>query len=217
MDNALALKSPLAQNRIDYIVYSQPDKTRELIEAFGFEPPEREEDLAEAVKFLIRKHGLKAVKKLLEFHPDRKALLSLHSRHEDNYCNACSSFSYNPEEGSCSCGHSNYTGDNRAEFLEKLEKKKLSEVETLYQNLLKQSNQHPEDKVLAEELQLVWNRLRGLRETAPKEKKDKPQQAAGFWQGNKVYTIGSLILIAGILVGTSLQLNWKKMFSHASA
>lgn len=213
MPEVPALESPRKKRagKISYIVHQAPREVQQLIEEFGYEAPSRKQELVLGVKSLIRTHGRVAVKKLLKLHPDRGAIKAMELTSEDNYCNACSNFSYNPEAGGCGCGHSNYTGENKGQLLQELSRMKLPEMESYYRNLLGRSNRHPEDKLLAGELQIVWNHLIQKRETAPPGDKGSSKN---IWQSAQIYWIGGLILVAGLVIGSSFK--WTKFFTHAS-
>lgn len=195
-----ALNNP-TPDRIEYIVYSHPDKVESLIEGYGYEAPEDLEELVETMKFLIRKYKKKAVIDLLKIHPDRKALLSLEEPKEDNFCSACANQNYNGEEHSCGCGgHSNYTG-SRTDFIAQLQEMGETELEEHYAKLLDKSNQNPNDKKLSEELQLVWNRFRNIKKTEASEKTERILHPLEF-QRSAFYTLLGVSLVIGVVIGT---------------
>lgn len=69
-------RSPLAQSRIDYIVFGNPRDVKRLVYDYGYEPPKSLPDLSEAVRQLIRQRGKKVVVDLVKLHPDREAFLA---------------------------------------------------------------------------------------------------------------------------------------------
>lgn len=171
-------KKPFAQNKIAYIVYSNPTATAALIEEYGYEAPQDPHQLVDVTKDLVKKKGIGVIKSLLQIHPDKKAILSL-NQVEDSYCG---------------CGQANYTGTDKAEYLESLSKLSLIELEKRYDTLKKKSSETPENATLSEEVQLVWNELR-LRKKEEKPKKTKTYQI------EKLVLLGAA-LIAGIVIGS---------------
>ncbi|MDN5201230.1 hypothetical protein QQ008_07650 [Fulvivirgaceae bacterium BMA10] len=207
-----AKRSRHAQNRIAYIIYSNPGKVRKLIDQHGYEPPKNVHDLVKATKQLVRRKGRRFVKELIKLHPDRKAILSVEKIREDSYCSACSSYSYDPEDNYCgSCGHSSYTGqDNKPEFLKQLVGMGLNELEELYENVVRKSNKDPKNPALSEEVRLVWNELR-LRKKEGIEKPDKSLQqpitdtcSDGILvKPKEALIVLGLTLVAGGLIGSA--------------
>ncbi len=203
-------RSKHAQNRIAYIVYSNPAAVRKLIDEHGFEPPRHIHDLVEGTKQLVRRKGRKVVKELIKLHPDRKAILRVEKIKEDSYCSACSNYSYDPVDNFCgTCGHSAYTGqENRSDFLDQLIAMGLKELEELYGNVVKKSNKDPNDKNLAEEVRLVWNELR-LRKKEPITSKStidepEPEIRDGILiKPKEAMLFLGLTLVAGGLIGSA--------------
>ena len=141
-------RSRLAQNRIDYIVYSNPKGVSNLIEKYDYEAPEHVRDLVKLTKRLVRRKGRKFTKELLKLHPDRKAILHVEKIKEDSYCSACSNYSYDAEANYCgACGHSAYTGSkDQPDFLRQLVGMGIKELEELYENVVQKSNRSPQNQ-----------------------------------------------------------------------
>ncbi len=162
----------LAQNSIDYIVYSSPDSVRKLLYEYGYDPPQNPHHLVGATKELIQKKGASIITDLLDVHPDKKAILALQKEAPKKGCNACQNDGYNEEDNFCgSCGHSNYNGSGDEDsFLDQFSDTSDTHLEKYYQKIVKKSNTNPEDKKLADEVQMVWNELRQRRllQVAPK-------------------------------------------------
>lgn len=199
-----------AQNSIDYIIYSDPKQARRLLDQYGYAAPGNVHQLVQTVKRVVRRKGKPFIRELLEIHPDRKALLSIVQNREAHYCHACSSYSYQPEGNYCgTCGHSAYTGpDSQSGFLKRLAGMGLSELETLYQNIVAQSNKEPQNQTLSEEVRLVWNELRTRKKDTPAPASDstKPHAESGIRVRPKdAMLILALTLVAGGLIGSA----WK--------
>jgi uncharacterized protein YecT (DUF1311 family) len=203
----------LGQNRIDYIVYHNADDVSQLLEQYGFEAPDNPKHLAEAIKELTRKKGRKVIKELLQLHPDKDAILKLNTPKEDGFCGACSNDSYNTESNYCaSCGHSNYAGSgNEDSFLSQFESYKDKELERYYQTIVKKSNTNPQDKNLAQEVQMVWNEIRTRKLALKKEDEPKPETSKSFSITKDEMILFGVVFIAGALVGHGLKFNFSNV------
>lgn len=169
-----------AQNSIAYIVYSNPAPVRSLLYDCGYEPPKNIHHLVEATKELVQKNGTAIISKLMEVHPDKKAILSLQKKEapKKGNCNSCSEDNYLEEDNFCgSCGHSNYMGSGDEDsFLDQFSDTSDKELEKYYHRIVKKSNASPKDAKLAGEVQMVWNELRQRRllQTDTPSKEDTP-------------------------------------------
>jgi uncharacterized protein YecT (DUF1311 family) len=203
----------LGQNRIDYIVYHNPDDAAKLLFNYGFEAPEDPSHLTEAIKELTRKKGRKVIKELLQLHPDKEAILKLNEPAEDSFCGACSNDSYNTESNFCkACGHSNYSGTGDEDgFLNQFESYSDKELERYYQTIVKRSNASPDDKNLAQEVQMVWNEVRMRKETKKKEEEPKPKTSNPFSVTREELLLFGVVFIAGALVGHGLKFNFSNV------
>ena len=203
----------LGQNRIDYIVYHNADAVSKLLEQYGFEAPGNAKHLVEAIKELTRKKGRKVIKELLQLHPDKEVILKLNLPKEDGFCGACSNDSYNNENNYCtSCGHSNYSGSgNEDSFLSQFESYKDKELERYYQTIVKKSNANPQDKNLAQEVQMVWNEIRTRKLTLKKEDESKPEVSKSFSITKDEMILFGVVFIAGALVGHGLKFNFSNV------
>ncbi|WP_010520464.1 hypothetical protein [Aquimarina agarivorans] len=198
----------LAQNKIDYIVFHNPKKVSELLYNQGYEPPKDPIALSEAIKELSRKKGRTFIEDLVQLHPDKQTILSVNQSKAISNCGACKNDSYNTEGNYCkSCGHSNYMGSGDEDsFLGQFEDYKDNELEKYYRDIVRKSNDAPENKNLAQEVQMIWNEIRKR-----KEKPSKPEQSPKEYQ-RKLISRDDLILIgvvfcAGALVGHGLKFN----------
>ncbi|MFY0689160.1 MAG: hypothetical protein JXQ90_18465 [Cyclobacteriaceae bacterium] len=204
-------RSKHAQNRIAYIVYSNPHLVRRLLRKSGYEPPQHIHDLLSVTKELVRKRRRAVVKELLAIHPDKKAILALSTSQESNYCGACSSHSYNAEDKAChTCGHFSYTGGSQAEFLGQLADRSIEELDTLYKNTVKKANSKPEDENLADEVRMIWNELRIRKKEGSAKKADdddaKDRIKEGFTvRPKEAVVILGLVLVSGVLIGSTIQ------------
>ena len=203
----------LAQNRIDYIVYHNADDVSNLLEQYGFEAPENPKHLVEAIKELTRKKGRKVIKELLQLHPDKDAILKVSKSDEDNFCGACSSDSYNTEGNYCkSCGHSNYAGSGTEDsFLSQFENYSDKELERYYQTIVKKSNANPQDKNLAQEVQMVWNEVRTRKLALKKVETPKSEPSNGFRITKDELLLFGVVFIAGALVGHGFKFNFSNV------
>lgn len=196
----------LAQNSIDYIVYSNPKSVRKLLYDCGYEAPRNEHTLVKATKELIQKKGSEIITELLQLHPDKKAILSLNAKKpQQKTCNSCDHHNYNSKDNFCgACGHSNYKGSGDEDsFLDQFSDASDKEVQKYYDRIRKRSNTNPEDQKLASEVQLVWNELRQrklLQKEAVKEEKT-PSTTFSFLKDELVLL--GVVFIAGYLVGSA--------------
>ncbi len=198
-------RSIFAQNRIDYIVYSNPKGVSQFLYDYGYEPPENLHDLVKATKILVQRKGKKVVRKLINIHPDRKAILNTQPKKEDNYCGACNS-SYNPEDSYCGqCGHSNYDGEgDKKELPDSLADMGIVELEAHYENILEKSNANPQDTALADQVQTTWNELRQRKKHDTEEEKEETPEQNPRHEREGLIILG-LVFIAGIWVGLTLK------------
>lgn len=203
-------RSRFAQNRIEYIVYGNPKEATELVHNYGYESPKDVHELVQAIKELVRRKGRKVIKDLIKIHPDKKAIVKLSRQREDNFCGACSSYSYNSEDNFCgACGHSNYTGDtDLGDFINQLVDMNTSELENYYQDIMSKSNADPDDMNLADEVQIVWNELRKRKVDSKDEEEKKKEESSlipsAFVSQQGIVVLG-LTLLAGVLVGASIK------------
>lgn len=197
-----------AQNPIAYIVYNNPKDTQRLIDTHGYQAPDNAHDLVSATKELVRKEGKSIIKSLMAIHPDRKAILSLEKGKEDQYCGACNSYSYDPEQKACkSCGHASYTGTPTQPLLQELVELNVEALEKRYQEAVQQANEAPQNTSLSEQVRLIWNELRlRKKETLPGQESSQVQAHPGMWVHPKeALLILGLTLVAGTLIGCSFS------------
>ena len=136
-----------AQNRIDYIVYSNPKRVRNLIYQEGYEVPKDLSELSQATKLLVQKRGKSFIQKLAQIHPDKHLILRLAKGKKDCGCRACGYLSYADL-------------NDKGSFLDRLEKMNLKNLEQYYRNLNQDARSKPNDKALEEEVRFVWNEIR---------------------------------------------------------
>ncbi len=194
----------LAQNKIDYIVFHRPKEAGQLLYDYGYEIPKEPKALTGSIKALIRKEGRKVTEALLELHPDTKAILAIKSTKKSN-CSACNNKTYNNDSDNCeSCGHSGYIGSgDEYSFLGQFDSYNDSELEKYYRGIVTKSNKTPENKNLAQEVQLIWNELRQRKQQEQQEKITKVSK--GISKDDMILL--GMVFIAGILVGHGLKKN----------
>lgn len=106
---------PLGQNRIDYIVFHNPEAAYQLLYNKGFSPPDEPTELAETIKELIRVNGQAAIEDLLHIHPDKKAIAAIINPKQ--YCQKCQKVVVKDSSGACiGCKSNTVTDSFIAEF-----------------------------------------------------------------------------------------------------
>ena len=200
----------LAQNRIDYIVFHNTDAANNLLFDYGFEKIESQQHLSQAVKELVKNKGRKVIKDLLAIHPDKAAILQVNSV-EDAKCPACNNNAFAKAENYCkSCGHSNYSGSGDEDsFLNQFSSYDDKGLENYYKGIVKRSNDAPEDKNLAQEVQMVWNELRKRKESKPEPKTATQEDQKGIHISKDEMLLFGVVFIAGVLVGASIKFDLK--------
>ncbi len=197
-------RSRFAQNRIAYIIYSNPDGAKKLLDQFGFESPENIHHRVKAVKELVRRKGRKAIQEVIRLHPDQKAILKVN---ESARCPACNSPMDSGEDHYCgSCGYHQYTGEEAEAFVNQLVDMNMGELETRFQQALNKAQAEPENTTLAEEVQLIWNELKQRvaadnQESSPEERELLP---SSFVSKQGIMVLG-LTLLTGVVVGASIK------------
>lgn len=200
----------LAQNRIDYIVFHNTDAANNLLFDYGFEKIESQQHLSQAVKELVKNKGRKVIKDLLAIHPDKAAILQVNTV-ADAKCPACRNKAFAKAKNFCkSCGHSNYAGSGDEDsFLSQFSSYDDKGLENYYQGIVKRSNAAPEDKNLAQEVQMVWNELRKRKESKPEPKTATQEDQKGIHISKDEMLLFGVVFIAGVLVGASIKLDLK--------
>lgn len=203
----------LGQNRIDYIVHHNADEASKLLEGYGFEAPNDPRHLAEAIKELARKKGRKVIKELLGFHPDKEAILKLNAPKKEGSCDACNNDSYDQARNHCmNCGHSNQAGSGNGKGISnQFENYKDKALESHYQTIVKVSNANPQDKGLAQEVQMVWNEIRTRRLSPESEEGSKSRGSRAFSITKDEMLLLGVAFIAGALVGHGLKFNFNNV------
>ncbi len=206
MNKKKLYRSKFAQNRISYIVYGNPVGAKKLLYDYGYEAPENIHDLVKAVKLLVQKKGRKVIKDLIQIHPDKQIILKFNKEKEDSYCGVCHNYSYNTEDNYCGiCGHTNYTGDlNVGDYVNQLLDMSTTELENQYQDILKQSNQNPDDTDLAEEAHLIWNELRKRKVSDNESKTDKSNTDQDADPIGGLLFLGTIFAL-GMLIGSGIK------------
>ena len=173
----------MSLSRIDYIVYHNSSAVRRLIYKAGYQPPQSLEDLAGAVKALIRKQGKPVIEKLLKLHPDRKVL--------------------NPQK-SCSC--KTCQGDQKngkppaSQKVEQLSDEELIAYRGDLQNRLEAdpANEELQVRLRLARAELLLRRKEEQNEITPSKRKR-------FGAASDLIIALSLTLLAGVLIGTNLN------------
>ena len=198
----------LAQNKIDYIVFHNTKKVSELLYNQGFEPPENPIELVEAIKELSRKKGKKFLEELVLLHPDKSTILSLNASKATSSCGACKQASYDDKGNYCAnCGHSNYMGSGDEDsFMGQFDAYKDPELEKYYRGIVRKSNEAPENKNLAQEVQMIWNEIR-QRKGKQKSVEQTTSQAKDKSITKDDLLLFGVVFFAGALVGHGLKFN----------
>ena len=200
---------PLAQNKIDYIVYHNPDKVTELLYNQGFEAPKNPKDLAEAIRELSRKRGRKFLKELVKLHPDKALLISLDKESNKSTCKACNSEQYDTKANYCKgCGHSNYIGlGDEDNFIGQFDSYDTKDLEKYYKGIVQKSNADPSNKNLAQEVQMIWNQIRQRKGKGKNQEEGNQPSRRNLIYREDLILIG-VVFLAGALVGHGLKFNF---------
>ncbi len=170
-----------AQNRIDYIVLQKQAEVAKILNKYGYEPPNKPEELVKAVKLLVRKKGEPIIKELINIHPEKQLILEAtgHNTDESNFCGC----------------HSAYSGETK-ELLDKLSELSVDDLSKLYDDIKKQSKDNPQDKPLMAQVETVWDEIKRRKKQTQKIQEN---QENGLWL--KI-AIG---VLAGIIIGKALS------------
>jgi hypothetical protein len=157
------------QNRIDYIVYHKPFDAARLLEKHGYEAPQKAEDLARAVRHLVKRKGEIAIKELIQFHPEKKLILELtgHNSEESSYCG-------------CNSSYSSYAGELKDQ-LAKIPGMTISELSELYEQAKKKAKDSPADNILMLQVEQVWEELKRRRKQSETENEKKKNSSENFY------------------------------------
>lgn len=170
-----------AQNRIDYIVLQKQADVAKILGKYGYEAPNKPEELVKAVKLLVRKKGEPIIKELINIHPEKQLILEAtgHNTDESNFCGC----------------HSAYSGETK-ELLDKLSELSVDDLSKLYDDIKKQSKDNPQDKPLMAQVETVWDEIKRRKKQTQKIQEN---QENGLWL--KI-AIG---VLAGIIIGKALS------------
>lgn len=208
-----AKRTRYAQNRIAYIVYSNPRHVRKLVRTHRQTAPGNVHDLVRVTKRLVRKKGRPFIQALVQLHPDRKAILEAEKSHEDTYCGACNNYTYDPGAQRCrQCGHS---PRSLPQPLQQLAEMGLQALEERYEKAAARANNDPQNTALSEEVRLIWNELRLRKkegqpppEATPTESPLSPPLPEGIQvHPREALLILGLTLVAGGLIGSAWKFN----------
>jgi hypothetical protein len=142
-------------NRINYIVQENPEGVASTLKGEGINPSSDIKELTGQTKAWIQKEGKTAVVKLLQVHPEKRAILSAHQSGFVNYggCGCKSSFDGSP----CPCSSkSSYSVDGLSD-LEAMDERELG---LHYKDLKRLLKQFPDDEELRKEVETVWQLIR---------------------------------------------------------
>lgn len=167
------------QNRIDYIVYHKPFDAAKLLEKHGYQAPKKAEDLAKAVKQLVKRKGEPAIKELIQFHPEKSLILEMtgHNSEESSYCGC----------------NSSYTGELK-DYLGKLPTMTINELTELYEDAKKKAKDTPTDNILMLQVETVWDELKRRKKQADTEILKEKSSSERF------YLYLGLAFFAGIVI-----------------
>lgn len=168
-----------AQNRIDYIVFQRPFEASKILESYGYEAPSKVDELAKAVRILVKRKGEPVVKDLISIHPEKKIILEVsgHKSDESNFCGC----------------HSAYTGEIK-DLLDHLADLSVSDLTQLYEDTKMKSKEAPEDKTLMAQMETVWDELKRRKRQSEKQEKENAQNTNNIW-----LKMG-LCFLAGIII-----------------
>jgi len=199
--------SPERQNRIAYIVYSDPSGVRELLKEYDYKAPASSKELVALTKEVVKERGATFIKDLLNYHPEREYFLEQFKEHylesnELNHCGGCGSLNFSGcgcESSFCgtSATHSNFTAPDSSSTMS------LQELEAYYESLKAESKQYPNDPTLSRQIETVWHELTSRREVensvdaypSPKKK----EQEVSF--SSRIILGLGLALMVGIAIG----------------
>ena len=169
-------------NRINYIVQENPKGVADALLAAGIKPSSNREVLTKQTKAWIQKEGKAAVIKLLQVHPEKKAILSANQSGFDNYgsCGCKSSF----DGSACGCKSSfdgstcpcNSKSSYSKEDLKELEAMNEKELRQHYKDLKNLLKQFPDDEELRKEVEMVWQFIRSNNKQSKEKTVEKDSQ-----------------------------------------
>lgn len=157
----------------------KPSESSKIVEKYGYEPPKNKQELAQAVRLLVKKKGEPVIKDLMAIHPEKQLILEVtgHKSDESNYCGC----------------HSAYTGETK-ELLDQLSTMSVNDLTNIYEDTKKKSKEKPEDKSLMAEVETVWDELRRRKKQKDKEEKNQQESMQSSWM-----KLG-LAFLAGIVI-----------------
>ena len=197
---------PLGQNRIEYIVYHNPQAAHQLLYDQGFTPPDDPYDLAIAIKELVRMQGEGTIEALLHIHPDKKAIASILNNKQ--YCQKCKKEVSKDASGACiGCTPKVLTLEDN--YIGTYTQMDTPSLQAHFDRLLKQSNANPNDDALANEVYHSFQALQSRKATTKADRlahsDPKPSE--------KLLTEKNFLIYAGIFTAGFL---FKWMLSPAS-
>lgn len=160
-------RSPYAQNRIDYIVYSNPGRSRKLLHDYGYEAPKNIHQVVAAIKELVKSKGKKVIKGLILIHPEKELILKEtgHGQSYNSFCGACSS-------NYCGCG-SSYDG-SLSDLLSEVSNMSVKELESTYQKIKEETKKDPDNISLISKGETIYDELK-KRSKNKEQKKDNEE------------------------------------------
>ncbi len=189
---------------IAYMVLHKPIAARQLLRTYGKLVPRTSSQLVTAIKQLVRQQGRPVITKLLEEHPDAKAILQLQNE-QTSKCSSCHSDTYVTSQPCKDCGHISYENAGKQDaYVAQLNRFSATELEDYYQKRLRLSNQQPHNTRLAEEVELLWHQVRQRKANeTPKTTitPSLPQPATASVSILTNPSIGILLFAAGLLIG----------------
>lgn len=170
-----------AQNRIDYIVLQKPSEAAKIVEKYGYEAPAKVDDLAWAVKLLVKKKGEPVIKDLIAIHPEKKLILEIsgHKSEESNFCGCNSSYS-----------------EETKQLLDKLSELSVDDLSKVYDDLKKDVKDNPTDITLMAKVETVWDEIK---------RRKKQTQKIESKQENSQWLKIALGVLAGVIIGKAIS------------
>lgn len=169
-----------AQNRIDYIVLQKPKESAQILEKYGYEAPREIQDLAGAVKQLVKRKGEPVIKDLLQIHPERDLILEVtgHNSEESDFCGCQSSY---------------YTEDTK-QLLDKLSDMSVDDLTRYYDDTKQKVKDNPSDKVAVSEVETVWDELKRRKKQNEKLEKTNQETDQSHWLKLGLAFLGGIVI-----------------------
>lgn len=179
-------RSKHAQNKISYIVYSNPDGVRSLLDQYGYDAPKNIHDLDGATRELVKEQGVQFINDLLLEHPEREAIIETVEAGKDKYHNYCGA-----------CGASNFNGEEPIP----VDGMTTPQLERYYEELKAEAKEFPGDSVLTRQIELVWHTL-NQRKSSDQEQPQDPAETGD--EEEKITVSKGQLAVAGLVFAAAV-------------